>query len=193
VDLSSTALVIVDVQVAFDDLDYWSPTGRRDNPACEANVGRLVGAWREAGRPLVFVRHDSDEEGSPLAPGTPGNAFRDVVSGEPDLLVSKRVNSSFYGTPDLDAWLRERGIGSIAVCGVQTNHCVETTARMGGNLGYEVLFVLDACHTFDRLSPFGDVVPAEQLSLATATSLHGEFATVVSTDELLAARTPAPA
>jgi nicotinamidase-related amidase len=184
-DLARTALVVVDVQQGFDDLDYWSPTGRRDNPACEANVGALVAAWRDAGRPLVYVRHDSDEEGSPLRPGAPGHDFRDVVTGSPDLLVTKQVNSAFYGSPDLDAWLRAEGIASVAVCGVTTNHCCETTARMAGNLGYDVLFVLDATHTFDRLGPDGTVVSAEDLARATAASLHDEFATVVSTADLL--------
>jgi nicotinamidase-related amidase len=185
-DLARTALVVVDVQQGFDELEYWSPTGRRDNSACEANVGALIAAWRDAGRPLVYVRHDSDEEGSPLRPGTPGHEFRDVVTGSPDLLVTKQVNSAFYGSPDLDGWLRAEGIASLAVCGVTTNHCCETTARMAGNLGYDVLFVLDATHTFDRLGPDGTVVSAEDLTRATAASLHDEFATVVSTADLLA-------
>jgi nicotinamidase-related amidase len=99
--------------------------------------------------------------------------------------VTKQVNSAFYGAPDLDAWLRQRGISSFALCGITTNHCVETTARMGGNLGYDVLFVLDACATFDREGPDGEVVTAEELTRATAASLHDEFATVVSTRDLV--------
>ncbi len=173
-DLDRTALVVVDVQRAFDeDPEYW---GRRNNPDCEANIGRLIAAWRDAGRPLVFVRHEFENY---------DHAFKDVISGDPDLLVSKQVNSAFYGSPELDAWLRERGISSFALCGITTNHCVETTARMGGNLGYDVLFVLDACATFDREGPDGEVVTAEELTRATAASLHDEFATVVSTRDLL--------
>jgi len=179
----ATALVLVDVQQAFDDLDHW---GRRNNPGCEANVAALLAKWREQGRPVVFVRHDSDEAASPLRPGEPGNALKPELTGEPDLLVAKRVNSAFYGEPDLDVWLRARGIASIAVCGITTNHCVETTARMGGNLGYDVLLVLDACATFDREGPDGTVMTADELTRATATSLHGEFATVVATRDLLA-------
>ncbi len=64
---------------------------------------------------------------------------------------------------------------------------METTARMGGNLGYEVLFVADACHTFDRLGPSGYLMMADDLTRATLTSLHGEFATVVQTADLLVA------
>ncbi len=178
----TTALIVVDVQQAFDDAGYW---GRRNNPGCEANVATLIASWRERGRPVVFVRHDSDEEVSPLRPDEPGNAFKPEVSGEPDLLVTKQVNSAFYGSPDLHAWLQERGISSFALCGITTNHCVETTARMGGNLGYDVLFVLDACATFDRAGPDGEVVTAEELTRATAASLHDEFATVVATRDLV--------
>jgi nicotinamidase-related amidase len=181
-DLDNTALLVVDVQRAFDDADFWGP---RNNPDCEANIAALIDAWRAAGRPLVYVRHDSEEPGSPLAPGTPGNAFKELVRGEPDLLVTKRVNSAFYGDPDLHAWLRERGIGSIARRGITTNHCVETTARMGANLGYDVLFALDATHTFDRTGPDGGVLRADELARATATSLHDEFATVVRAAELV--------
>jgi nicotinamidase-related amidase len=122
---------------------------------------------------------------SPLHPSNPGNAFKPVISGEPDLLVSKSVNSSFHGTPDLDGWLRGQGLEGIVVCGITTNHCCETTARVGGNLGYDVLFALDATHSFDRESPNGDQVSADMLAHVTATNLHGEFATVVSTADLL--------
>ncbi len=180
-DLENAALLVVDVQRGFDDPSW----GARDNAACEQNVGRLIEAWRRHGRPVVFVRHDSIEAGSPLAPGTPGNAFKDVVTGEPDVLVTKHVNSAFYGEPDLDAWLRERGLTSVVIAGITTNHCCETTARMAGNLGYDVLFALDATHAFDRVGPDGALVPAAELARVTATNLHDEFARIVSTEELV--------
>jgi nicotinamidase-related amidase len=172
----NTALLVVDVQKGFDDAEYWGP---RNNPACEENIAALLAKWRETGRPVVFIRHDSDEERSPLRPGQPGNDFKDVVTGEPDVLVTKHTNSCFYGEPDLHGWLQERGITQFVLCGITTNHCCETTARMGGNLGYDVRFAIDATHTFDR----GDLT-ADQLAHATATNLGGEFATIVRTAEL---------
>jgi len=177
------ALLVIDVQQGFDD-PGWGP---RDNPDAEANIGRLVAAWTDAGRPIVLVRHDSEEESSPLAPGTPGNALKDVVADAPhELFVSKLVNSAFHGTPDLDAWLRDRGIRQVVVCGIQTNMCVETTARVGGNLGYDVIVPLDATHTFDLEGPGGIRLTASELARATAVNLDGgEFARVVSTDDVV--------
>lgn len=181
IDPKRTALVVVDVQRGFDD-PRW---GRRNNPACEENVARLLAHWRSARGPVVFVRHDSGEEGSPLAPGAPGNAFKDALTGEPDLLVAKRVHSAFHGSPDLAAWLRGRGIGAVALCGITTNHCCETTARIGSDLGFEVAFVGDATHTFDRAAPDGSLVSAEDLQRATEASLDGEFAAVVRTGDVV--------
>ena len=179
------ALLVIDFQRAFEDADHW---GRRNNPDCEANVAALVAEWRKRGWPLVFVRHDSVEPGSPLRPGSPGNAFRPELDGiEPDLLVAKQTNSAFFGEPDLKQWLEDRGLRTLVLAGITTNHCVETTARMGANLGYDIRFVLDATHTFDRTGPDGRTLTAEELAQATATSLHGEFAQIVSTSDLVEA------
>ncbi|MGI9648443.1 MAG: cysteine hydrolase family protein [Acidimicrobiia bacterium] len=180
-DLSTTALLVVDVQAGFDD-PVW---GTRNNPACEGNVAALIASWREAGRPVVFVRHDSVSERSPLRPGRPGNALKPEVIGEPDLLVTKHVNSAFYGDPDLHEWLTGRGITGVAITGIQTNMCCETTARMAGNLGYETLFVLDATYTFDLPAHGGGTVTADELARVTATNLQDEFADVVMTADLL--------
>jgi nicotinamidase-related amidase len=111
------------------------------------------------------------------------------VAGVPAALrVSKTVNSAFYGTPDLHAWLQGAGIGQLVVVGIQTNMCVETTARMAGNLGYDVVVPMDATHTFDAAGPDGRVLTADELTRATATNLHaGEFATVTTTEQVLAA------
>ena len=141
------ALIVVDVQQGFDDPSW----GRGNNPSCLANVERLLEAWRRHGQPVVLVRHDSQSPTSPLRPGQPGNALSPAVDGPHDLLVAKTVNSAFYGTPSLDDWLRASSITRVTVCGITTNHCCETTARMAGNLGYETTFVLDATRTFDRV------------------------------------------
>ena len=181
-DLRAYALVVVDVQQGFDD-PWW---GRRNNPACDENIDALVRHWTADQRPVVLVQHDSQNPDSPLHPGTPGHALKPYLQGiVPALRVTKTVNSSFHGTPDLNAWLRNEGVSGIVVCGITTNHCCETTARVGGNLGYDVLYALDATHTFDMASPEGDLITADELAKVTATNLHGEFATVVTTAQLL--------
>ncbi len=176
------ALIVIDVQRGFDDSVYWGP---RDNPACEENIATLIAHWRDRSWPLVFVRHDSTNPSSTLAVGTPGNDFKDVITGDPDLLVSKSVNSSFHGTPDLHVWLQAEEVEQVVICGITTNHCCETTARLAGNLGYDTYFAIDATHTFDRPALDGSVISAATVSAMTAANLNNEFATVLTTRTLV--------
>ncbi|MDN3497562.1 cysteine hydrolase family protein [Planococcus sp. APC 4015] len=182
------ALIVIDMQRAFDDLDFWGPT---TNPACEANVAALVSTFSDADEPVVVVRHDSASPGSPLHPSNAGNDLVDAVAAvEPALFVTKSVNSAFYGDPDLHAWLQGEGVDELVICGIQTNMCVETTARMAGNLGYDVTVVLDATRTFDLtadVAGLGTVTrTADELMAATALVLQaGGFARIRETAALV--------
>jgi nicotinamidase-related amidase len=177
--LSRRALLVIDVQKGFSRHDV---SGERNNPECEQNVEKLIAAFRSANQPIVYVKHNSKSPTSALHPAEEGNDFKDVITGTPDLLVTKSVNSAFYGEPDLHAWLKESKIDSVAVCGIQTNMCCETTARMAGNLGLDTWFVLDATHTFAK-SANGVKISAEDLAQTTAVNLSGEFALVISTED----------
>ncbi|MFF4909917.1 cysteine hydrolase family protein [Streptomyces sp. NPDC001260] len=185
----NAALVVVDVQKGFEEADFWGP---RNNPEADDNIAALIDVWQSTGRPVVFVRHDSSKPESPLRPGYEGNELKEYVERRrgkgagPELFLTKTVNSAFLGTPDLGAWLREAGISQFVLAGIQTNMCVETTARMGGNLGYEVVVAYDATYTFDLEGPFGWRMSADEVARASAVSLHGGgFARVVTTQKLV--------
>lgn len=174
-------LLCIDLQQGFDQF------GSRNNPALEANLGALQAAWRKAGRPLWHVRHDSVEPASVFRPGLPGNAFKPETAprqGEP--IIPKSVHSAFIGT-DLEDRLQAAGSETLVLCGIQTNYCVATTARMAGNLGYRTFVVGDACATFPQKLLTGKVVDAETAHELALAELHGEFATVVSASDVLAA------
>ena len=139
------ALLVIDVQRGFDDESHW---GKRNNPDCEANIVLLMDAWERGGRPIVLVRNDSTSPGSPLRPEHPGNRLKPQIEGRKhDLLVTKSVHSSFHGSADLHGWLTSRGISQLVITGIATNVCCETTTRVGSDLGYDVLFVIDATHS----------------------------------------------
>ena len=182
------ALIVIDMQRGFDDLDFWGATAK---PECERNVAALIDAWSAAGEPIVVVRHDSVSPASPLHPANPGNALVDAVGAvDPALFVAKDVNSAFYGDPDLHAWLGAEGIRELVICGIQTNMCVETTARMAGNLGYDTTVVIDATRTFDLTTDaagLGRITrTAAELMETTALELQaGGFARIGTTASLV--------
>ena len=167
------ALILVDIQEGI---------GRegRNNPSAEDQAARLLARWREEGRPVIHVQHMSTEPESLLRPELPGNAIKPEVrplDGEP--VVQKQVNSAFIGT-GLEERLRTEGIERLVIAGLTSDHCVSSTARMAGDLGFDVYVVSDATATFSRAG-----LPAEQVHAVSLATLEGEFATVVTTGELL--------
>lgn len=177
----NTALILIDIQKGFDD-SVW---GRRNNPDAETNMAALLHIWRQTGQPIFHIQHLSQESESPLQAGSPGSEIKDIVrphDGEP--VLQKRVNSAFIGT-DLEERLKREGITTLIITGLTTNHCVETTTRMAGNLGFDTFLVSDATATFDRIGPDGVLYRAEDIQAMTMANLHQEFATIVTTVDVL--------
>ncbi len=177
-----TVLIVIDVQQAFNDPSW----GQRNNLGAEANIAALLAAWRKRQRPLIHVQHRSPRPQSLFHPDRPG--FKVKPEAEPlpgELVIYKDVNSSFIGT-DLEQRLRARGATTLVIVGITTDHCVSTTTRMAGNLGFATHIVSDATATFERSGPSGKRFTAEQMHETALASLHEEFATVVNTADVLA-------
>ncbi len=177
------ALIIIDVQQGMDD----PRRPPRNNPAAEEHMAQLLAAWRATGRPRIHVRHDALDADSPFAPGKPGNAIKAIVVPWPDEpIVVKHVNSAFIGT-NLEWQLRDAGIQTVVIIGLVANYCVESTARMAGNLGFNTYVVGDATAAYDRPGPNGRVYAAADIHAMTLMNLHEEFATITTTGAVLAA------
>lgn len=180
---SNAALIVIDVQQAFNDPSW----GGRNNPQAEDNIAAVLAAWRQSGRPLFHVHHRSARTDSLFHPDAPGFFVKpqaQPLPGEP--VIYKSVNSAFIGT-DLEQRLRDTGISTAVICGITTDHCVSTTTRMAGNLGFDTYIVSDATATFERTGPDGRHYSAQQMHDTALASLHQEFATVVMTADVVAA------
>ena len=178
-------LILIDIQVGFDD-PVW---GERNNPAAEERAARLLENWRANGRPIVHIKHVSTTPGSPL--GGQGTAFKPEVQPLPEeTVIEKSVNSAFIGT-NLDAHLKKIGATDLTICGLTTPHCVSTTTRMAANMGYKVRLVADACAAFtsnaDVSFDHGRAMTADEIHRAALAHLHGEFAMVCLSTDLVEA------
>jgi nicotinamidase-related amidase len=181
----NSALIVVDMQNGFDD-SIW---GARNNPTAEECVAALLQAWRGVLAPVIHVHHYSTSPTGLFRPGTPGSEPKSkAVPLDGEALYHKRVNCAFVGTT-LEADLRQWEIESLVVVGLTTNHCVSTTVRMAGNLGFTTYVVADATATFDRAGADGRLRRAKDVHNAALGDLHEEFAEVVDTKTAISALT----
>jgi len=177
-----TALLLIDLQKAIDDPSW----GVRNNPEAEENIGRLLSRWRENHMPVIHVRHVSRLDDSTYREGQPGVEFKDVArprAGE--VVITKHACTAFIGT-DLEARLRALRAEYVVIVGVITNNSVESTARVCGDLGFRTIVVSDGTFTFGRRDFTGRMRSAEEVHAMSLANLRGEYAEILSTDEVLA-------
>ena len=178
---ANVALIVIDVQQGFLDPSW----GSRNNPRAEANIALLIAAWRGAGHSIHHVHHASRSRTGSFWPETPGYAPKPEArpeSGEP--VHIKHVNSAFIGT-SLEQQLRAEGVDTLVIVGLTTPHCVSTSVRMAGNLGFATYVVEDATAAFERPGLDGEMRSADDVHLTALSDLSEEFATVTKTDAVL--------
>ena len=179
----NAALIIIDQQKGI----LHPRLGRRNNPRAEDRMLELLAHWRRSGRPIIHVQHLSRSQDSVFWPEQSGVEFQERFQPLPgEHLIQKQVPDAFCSTA-LEARLREAGIEQLIIVGVATHNSVESTARTAGNLGFDAWVVEDACFTFDRPDFFGKAHSAEDVHGMSLGNLHGEYATVVSTAQILIA------
>jgi ureidoacrylate peracid hydrolase len=177
-DISKSALIIVDMQNDFVHPDGGLAHRARETPEARIDmpflmgtipyVKRLAQAFRNAGRPVIYLAHvlkpDYSDAQFPywrlrLAPG--GNRTHcvqdtwgaqivdDLKPQEDEHLVVKKGFGGFSNTP-LDTILRNMGVTTCVVSGVTTCVCVSTTVRGGVDHNYRTILVVDAVAEVSR-------------------------------------------
>ena len=178
---SPVALIIIDMQRGMLPQN----TGPRNNPRAENNIARLLAVWRERELPVVHVRHMARQPGGSFWPGSENCEFQPRFEPLPhEHRLEKNVNDAFANS-GLERWLRVRGITRLVVAGVSTNNSVEATVRAAFCLGFDVTLPGDACYTYDKVDILGVHRPAEDWHVMALSNLHGEYATVVRTADVV--------
>ena len=176
------ALLVIDVQneyFAGGALPITHPVGH-----LEKILGVMDGARGKI--PTVVVQHHFAGDDKPFfVRGTRGWELHDEVQARPrDALIEKTLPGSFTNT-NLEAWLRERGIDTVAVAGYMTHMCCDTTAREAVHRGFNVEFLRDATGTLPVSNSAGSVT-AEELHRAILCAQQMLLSEVVTSDDWLA-------
>ena len=178
-----TALLVIDVQMALAAED--AAGAERSCPQAEQNIAELLAAFRAAGDMVVHIHHHGTDPDDPFHPDASGSAVQPVAApleGEP--VVVKNVSSGFSGTR-LKETLEAAGIERVILCGATANHCVESTTRSAGDLGFQPVYAADAVWTYGLTGPDGNSHAADVIHSVSMATLQGEIADVLRTEEIL--------
>lgn len=176
------ALLLVDIQKAFLEKDY--PGLIRNNENAEFICGKILKKWRTLDLPIIHVRHSSTNPESKLHKSRPGFEFNDYVTPlETEMVLTKEVNSAFIGT-NLENILIKSHIDTLVIVGMTTNHCISTTVRMSGNLGFDTYLISDSTACYNTKGMNGEIIDCNTIYNSALASLQEEFATVIDSNEL---------
>ncbi|MCU0302552.1 MAG: cysteine hydrolase [Thermoanaerobaculales bacterium] len=178
----ATALLVIDIQAFYFPGGLMPLVGPEE---AAARAGKVIAAFRAAGRPVIHVQHLPKDVDTPDPTGIaePYRIRPEVLPAPGETIVGKHHASSFRDT-ELLAVLHELGVTRLVVVGMQTHMCVEAAVRAAADLGFEVTVVHDACATRD-LTFDGTTVPAAQVHAAALAAMKGSYAEVVSAAELV--------
>ncbi len=191
------ALIVIDVQESFRQQPVWPLTA---NPDIVDKVNRLVDHARAGGDRVIWVLHAEPGSGGLFDPALGHVRLIDGLApadGEP--VITKRAHNAFT-TTNLQQLLTMEGIREVIICGIRTEQCCETTARVASDLGYEVEFVTEATTTnpvahrdapvnvsVEELMADPRTLSAADILVRTEYALAGRFATIRTVDEITAA------
>ncbi len=168
IDPARTALVVIDMQNVFMELD--EVFGNQNALDIVGTVNQAVQTLRDAGAKIIWTRQTVSHE-PPLAmadwqydlsipqvrmavetmiAGTRSHALNgamDVRDG--DIVIDKyRYGAFTCPAGALKAALDElQDIDTLVIAGTLTNCCCDSTARDGNMLGYKIVFLSDATAT----------------------------------------------
>ncbi|MGR7002933.1 cysteine hydrolase family protein [Yinghuangia aomiensis] len=198
------ALIVIDVQESFRAIaPLWETIS---DPKIADEVRRLVRIARDRGDLVVWVLHTEPGDGSPFDPASGHVRILDELDrDDTEPLIHKTSHNAFTST-NLQQLLTLRQVHDLVVCGIRTEQCVETTARVASDLGYRVTVAIDATATNpiphrdlpEDISPADLLADPRTLQAAdviqrTEYALAGRFAEIRTVAELEAEHTAAAA
>jgi nicotinamidase-related amidase len=183
----TTCLILVDLQN-----DYF-PGGSMELVGMTEAASRaqtLLAEFRKADSPVIHVQHlAARPDATFFLPETDGAKIHQTVTPQGnEIVVVKHFPNSFRGTPLL-AYLQERNIDSLVICGAMSHMCIDATTRAAFDLGFSCTVAEDACATRDLV--FKDkTITAAAVHAAFMAALSVPYAKVVSTREIISGSCP---
>jgi nicotinamidase-related amidase len=184
------ALIVIDVQESFRRRPLWQAIS---NASIAGDVARLVDGVRASGDLVVWILHTEPGTGGAFDPASGHVRLIEPLAPRPGEPILAKTSHNAFTTTNLQQILTLRGITEVVICGIRTEQCCETTARVASDFGYQVTFVTEATatnpiphrdapkdQTVTELLADPRTLPASAVIERTEYALAGRFATIAT-------------
>jgi len=137
------ALLVIDMQKAL-----FAAGNRYDANGVIGRINQLIEKFRKDGMPLIFIRHNSEEDG--LGAGTEGWQIMSELDYRKTDLTVEKVHCDAFCKTQLAETLAELKINELIISGCCTDFCIDTTVRQAASMDYKVRVVSDAHTTANK-------------------------------------------
>jgi nicotinamidase-related amidase len=184
------ALIVIDVQESFRRRPLWQAIS---NASIAGDVARLVDGVRASGDLVVWILHTEPGTGGAFDPASGHVRLIEPLAPRPGEPILAKTSHNAFTTTNLQQILTLRGITEVVICGIRTEQCCETTARVASDFGYQVTFVTEATatnpiphrdapkdQTVTELLADPRTLPVSAVIERTEYALAGRFATIAT-------------
>ncbi|MEY3888906.1 MAG: hypothetical protein RLZZ90_915 [Actinomycetota bacterium] len=156
----TTALLAIDIQDNMMIGKYSVPGAEGFADLFEARIG----VAREAGQPVIWVQNDGPE-GDVDEPFSEGWQLF-FVPNVGELVVRKTTQNVFESNPELASELKQLGIDAVELIGMQSEFCVQASARGAKAAGFKVVLNPKLHATFHDGTPATNISGKFEVSSA---------------------------
>lgn len=178
---AKSLLLIVNAQVGLLDATQLG----RNNSDAEKNIASLLSHWRKNQRPVVHIKHVSDNPSSLFFRKSAGCEILPELTPLEGELVLEKTKSSAFAETSLENQLKQIEPEEILMVGFTANECIDATARDSAALGFTSFVIGDATAMFDVRDPMGKLMKAERIHKLTLANINAFYAKVLRTVDVV--------
>ncbi len=174
-------LVVINAQNGLLDRSL----GQRNNSEAETNISKLLDKWRGTNKPVLHVKHISDNPESSFYRSSKGCEFLPSLEPKNKETVIEKKKASAFSDTRLKEYLESKDLDVLVLVGFTANDCIDATARHASDLGFTTYVVGDATAMFDISGTDGRLIKADRVHKLTLANLNALYAKVIETESLV--------
>jgi nicotinamidase-related amidase len=175
-DTNDMTLILINTQKVLEDSPH--------NTDVVENIKKILNRWRQEKRPVIHVRHISNNPESLFFSKSNSADFIESLKPTDDEATFEKEKASVLSSLKVQEFLNTKNFPKTLLVGFTGSDCIEASARSLSEQGFETFVVTDASASLDIIGPDGGLHKAERVHKLAMANIHAYSAKVIKTEEI---------